>query len=186
MPAIVKRKYLFLYLAIACFAGMVAIFIVDGYLGIYDTVYVTAREYTQKIEADYWSRQSSAYYPTPEYGDGSVYCCIYTNAGDNIIFRYEIANHQFSTYATTVESSVWQQEEIIIDLASEDVEIDSFNTVSVEWKLSSEALENAGFDWVSGQNQYTVRINHGEVERRIIVEFYYNEDLIEPKPSLVR
>jgi len=52
----VKRRYLFLYLALACVAGLTAIFIVDAYLGIYDTVYVTAREYTQKIEADYWLR----------------------------------------------------------------------------------------------------------------------------------
>lgn len=186
MPTLIKRKYLFLYLAIACFAGLVAIFVVDGYLGIYDTIYATAREYTQKIEADYWTRPGASYYPTPEYGDGNVYCCIYTNAGEDVSFRYEIANHRFSTYAITVESSLWQQEEKIIDLVSEDVEIDSFGTATVEWKLSSDALEAAGIDWIAGSNQYTVRINHGEVERRVIVEFYYNEDLVEPKPSLVR
>ena len=85
-----------------------------------------------------------------------------------------------------VESSLWQQEEKIIDLVSEDVEIDSFDTATVEWKLSSDALEAAGIDWIAGSNQYTVRISHGEVERRVIVEFYYNEDLVAPKPSLVR
>jgi hypothetical protein len=39
-----------LYLALACFAGLIAIFIADGYLGIYDTAYVTAGEYEQEIE----------------------------------------------------------------------------------------------------------------------------------------
>ena len=45
------RRHLFLYLALGCFAGLIAIFIVDGYVGIYDTVYVTAGEYEQKNRA---------------------------------------------------------------------------------------------------------------------------------------
>ena len=37
------RRHLFLYLALACFAGLIAISIVDGYMGIYNTVYITTR-----------------------------------------------------------------------------------------------------------------------------------------------
>ena len=51
-----KPRRLFLYLAIACFAALVAIFVVDGYMGVYDTLYVTVGEYEQEIEADYWER----------------------------------------------------------------------------------------------------------------------------------
>jgi len=47
------RRYLFLYLTLACFFGLVAIFIVDGYIGIYDTLYITAGEREQTIEADF-------------------------------------------------------------------------------------------------------------------------------------
>jgi len=183
----VKRKYLFLYLAIACFVGLVAIFVVDGYMGIYDTVYVTVKEYTQKIEADYWLRQYPDYGPAPYGGDGVVYCCVGTTAGDDINFRYEIANHQFSTYSTLVQASVWQQDEKIIDLFSEDVAVAPFEDTMVEWKLSSTDLENTGFIGPSEQDQYaqcTVRISHGDVERRIIVEYYYPRD--ELKPPLVR
>jgi len=179
MPAIIKRKYLYLYIAIACFAALVAIFVVDGYMGIYDTVYITVREYTQKIEPDYWLQEYSYYSPAPGEGDGNVYCCISANAGENVNFSYEIANHEFSTYSTHVTASVWQQNEKIIDLLSEDLSVDSFNEATVEWQLSTTALENTDFNGPTEQNQYTqctVRINHGETERRIIVEFYYLSD----------
>ena len=37
-----ERRNLFLYLTLACFLGIIAIFIFDGYVGIYDTIYVTS------------------------------------------------------------------------------------------------------------------------------------------------
>ena len=174
-----KPRRLFLYLAIACFAGLIGIFVADGYLGLYDTVYVTVREYTQKIEADYWLRYPYIPEPvSPEKG-GATYCCIGADWGQNVLFRYEIENHQFSTYSTLVQASVWQQDEKILDLFSGDVSVGSFDTVGVEWTLSSEELESAGFGEY-GRNQFTVIINRGDVERRIIVDFYYPEESLEP------
>jgi hypothetical protein len=43
-----------LYLALACFAGLIAISIVDGYMGIYYTVYITTGEYEQEIKPESW------------------------------------------------------------------------------------------------------------------------------------
>jgi hypothetical protein len=51
------RKNLFLCLTLACFVGLVAIFVVDGYTGIYDTIYITYGEQVQKVEPDYWLGQ---------------------------------------------------------------------------------------------------------------------------------
>ena len=178
MPIAIKRKYLFLYLAIACFAGMVAIFFVDGYLGIYDTVYVTAREYTEVIEADYWTSPYQYYAPVPGDEDSPSYCCIYTDAGENVSFRYRVENHQFSDYYTSIEASVWQQDEKVMDLFSEDVSISSFDEATVEWKLKSQDLEDAGYPASTRETQYTVKINHGDVERRIIVTFYNPVDIL--------
>ena len=56
-----KRRNLFLYLTLVCFFGLIAIFIIDGYMGIYDTVYITAGEREQKIESDVW-RQGDKYW----------------------------------------------------------------------------------------------------------------------------
>ena len=166
----VTRKYRFLYLAIACFAGLVAIFIVDGYLGVYDTLYITVSEYEEKIEADYWERY---------YDDYSVWRTG-ARADEKISFRYEIDNRTFSTYLTHVQASVWQENEKRMDLFSEDKSIEPFDKAVAEWTLSSEDLD-VSFE-PGGYAQYTVKISYGEVERRIIVSFYYPEEGPYPKP----
>ena len=159
-----KRRDLFLYLGIACFAGLIAIFIVDGYLGIYDTAYITAEEYEQKVEPDFWLRRS------PIWSVGAKW-------GEKVLFRYEIDNRQFSTYSTTIQASVWKENERVIKLFSEDKSVRPFDKVIVEWTLSSQELEKAGF----GVDRYTVRISHGEVERRVVVNFYSPEGPQYPK-----
>lgn len=164
----VKRRYRFLYLAIACFAGLIAVFIVDGYLGIYDTVYITTGEYEQRIEPDWWRREETFWSTGARWGE-------------RVSFRYEIENHQFSTYSTLIQASVWKENERIIDLFSENRSVQPFGTVMVEWTLSSEELESAGFG-IDGYADYTVKINRGDVERTIIVNFYYPEEGPYPKP----
>jgi len=149
------RRLLFLYLALACFVGLVAIFIVDGYLGIYDTVYVTAREYEQKIEPDVWLRQDIAW------STGASW-------GEKVFFRYEVDNRQFSTYTTAIEASVWQANEKVMDLLAEDKVLEPFDKTTVEWTLDSEELETQGLD----TGDYTVRIEREGAERKILVSFY--------------
>ncbi|UCC90137.1 MAG: hypothetical protein JSW24_03050 [Dehalococcoidia bacterium] len=166
-----KRRYLFLYLAIACIAGLVAIFIVDAYLGIYDTLYITTGEYEQKVEADWWMREETFWSTGARWGE-------------KVSFRYEIENHQFSTYSTHIQASVWKENEKVIGLLSEDKSIGPFDKVTAEWTLSSEELESAGFG-VDGYADYTVKISYGDVERRIIVNFYYPEGSEYPVPKPV-
>ncbi len=167
----VKRRRLFLYLAIACFAGLMAIFIVDGYLGIYDTIYVTVGEREQKIEADYWQRPESAW-PTQYENAWQIGATV----GDKITFRYEIENHQFSTYSTPVQASVWKENEKVVDLFSGDVSTGRFGKAMVEWSLSSKELPGL----IPGG--WTVKINRGDVERKIIIDFYYPEAPPIPQP----
>jgi hypothetical protein len=163
----VKRRYLFLYLAIACFAGLVAVFIVDAYLGVYDTIYVTTGEYEQKIEADYWQRPESAW-PT-QYENAWP---IQATVGDQIPFRYEIENHQFSTYSTLVQASVWKENEKVDDLFSRDVSIGRFGKETVTWSLATEELPDLIPGWPA---QFTIKINRGDIERKIILDLNYPE-----------
>jgi hypothetical protein len=174
----VKRRRLFLYLAIACFAGLMSIFIVDGYMGIYDTIYVTVGEYEQKIEASWWQRPESAW-PT-EYENAWV---TGATVGQKITFRYEIENHQFSAYLTTVQASVWQENEKVVDLFSGDVSIGRFGKEMVTWSLATEELPGLTPGWPA---QYTVKINRGDIERKIILELNYPEAPAVPKPELQR
>jgi len=148
------RRSLFLYLALVCFIGLVAIFIVDGYLGIYDTIYITAREYEQEVEPDFWLRQDQAW-------------SIVATWGEKTFFRYEVDNRRFSTYSTTIQASVWKENQKIIDLLTEDKVVKSFDKATVEWTLDSKELESRGFS----VGEYTVKIERDGVERRIIARY---------------
>jgi hypothetical protein len=164
------RKNLFLYLALACFLALIVIFVADGYIGIYDTIYATAGEQQQVIEPDFWLQPSSYEYP--------YYVSV--EWGQKVFFRYEIDNRRFSSYSTVVGASVWQESEKLIDLFSEAKTIEPFDKVSVEWTLSTEDLRQPV---VGASNQYTVKISYGEVERNIVMDFYYPQEYPVPPPK---
>jgi hypothetical protein len=148
------RKNLFLYLTLACFFGLIAIFVVDGYLGVYDTLYVTSGEYEEEIEADFWLRQDWTW------STG-------VNWGENVFLQYEVANHLFSGYSADIAASVWHGQEKEIDLGAYPVSIDPFGKAEVEWLVdTTELLPNP-----PEQNyQYSIIIKRGEIERKIIID----------------
>jgi hypothetical protein len=147
------RKNLYLYLALACFLALIAVFVVDGYMGVYDTAYVTSGEQEQKIEADFWLQ---------DYNTWSVGA----NWGEKVFFRYEIDNRQFSSYSADIEVSLWRSQQKIQDLLSQELQIASFDSGQLEWVVDTSELEPAppeqGYE-------YTVVIKRGELERRIIL-----------------
>lgn len=159
------RRKLFLYLALACFLSLIAIFIVDGYLGIYDTIYVTTGEREQRIGPEYWLQR----YPITYY--------LRADWGERVFFRYEIDNRRFSSYSTLVQASVWKENEKVLDLFSEEKSIEPFDKAMVEWTLSTQELDVS----VDGRAQYTVKIGHGEVARSIVVDLDYPREM-EPPP----
>lgn len=165
-----SKRNLYLYLAIACFIGVIAIFVIDGYLGIYDTIYITTGEQEMIVEPDYWSGRHRG---VPE-----AYYYMGANWGEKVFFRYEIDNRRFSSYSTSIGASVWKENERVFDLFSQDKVIRPFDQAMVEWILDSEELQSHGFD----VGEYTVKIEHEGVERRIIVS-YYSLSLQQPYPA---
>ena len=168
-----KRIRLFLYLAIACFAGIIAIFVFDGYVGTYDTVYVTTGEYEQEIGTDFWQNQQPKYaYP---YNIGVRW-------GDSVYFRYEIDNRTSSAYIATVEASLWKSNEELFVLFNQDIEISGFDKKTVEWTVETGDVEETGL----GAGEYTVKIMRGEVElgRGIVLGFYSPADAVKPPPPV--
>jgi len=151
------KRNLYLYLAIACFIGIIAIF-VDGYLGIYDTIHITTGEQEMTVKPEYWLGR----YP----GEPEAY---YAGAdwGKKVFFRYEVDNRRFSSYSTSIQASLWKENEKVLDLFSEDKLIKSFDKAIVEWTLDSEELQSRGFD----VGVYTVKIERKGVERWIIVAY---------------
>ena len=167
----IKSRNLYLYLALACFAGIIAIFIADGYLGIYDTVYITSGEHEQKIEPDYWQRPWAKEHGYDYYGVGSEW-------GEPVYFRYQIDNRTFSTYSTNIEASVWKSGQKIIDLLDKDASIASFEQATLDWTLQTDELGIGSFE-TGKKYSVSVKVNHGDVERKIVVDF---PRIVEPAP----
>jgi len=164
-----KRRNLFLYLTLVCFFGLIAIFIVDGYMGVYDTVYVTAGEREQKIESDIWLQ-------------GDKFWSSGVNRGEKAFFRYEVDNRQFSSYTADIEVSVWRSQEKVRDLISQTMVINAFDKGQLEWAIDS--TEILPSDALPEQSyEYTVMIKRGEIERNVIL--YINPVPYPLKPAPV-
>jgi len=161
-----KQRNIFLYLALACFVGIIAIFIVDVYMGVYDTLYVTAGEREQKIEPDFWLR-------------GDYLWSTGVNQGEKVFFRYEVDNRQFSQYSVPVEVSVWRMQEKVLSLISQPIVVAPFRKGEVEWVVDSSELLPSGVP-PEQTYEHTVIIKRGEIERKVIV--YINPPAYPPKP----
>jgi hypothetical protein len=160
------KKNLFLYLALACFVGLIAIFVFDGYIGLYDNLHITTAEYEQTIEADQWELYEN-YKPSVDIA-----------WGDKVLFSYQINNRRFSGYDTAIQVSLWKEDDKILDLVTEDTVIGAFDETQLEWDITTPDLEKVGL----GIDNYTLKINQGDIERELIVRFYSTEDPSYPKP----
>ncbi|MFC1915415.1 hypothetical protein ACFLW4_01810 [Chloroflexota bacterium] len=169
---VTRRKNLFLYLTLVCFFALVAIFIVDGYMGIYDTLLITAGEREQQIEPDVWLKQD-------RFWSAGV------NRGEKAFFRYEVDNRQFSSYTADVEVSVWHSQEKVRDLISLPISIGGFDKGQLEWVIDT--AEFVPSDAPTEQRyEYTVIIKRGEIERKIIVDINYPTYPLKPVPPAPR
>jgi len=164
-----KRKNLYLYLTLACFLGLIAVFTVDGYLGVYDTIYITAGEQEQKIEADFWLRQDR-FWSTGVSWDEKVFC------------RYEVDNRQFAKYSADVTVSVWRSQEKVHELLGQPMSIAAFKQGKLEWVLDTAELK---IDDISPEQGYefSVIINRGEIERKVIVHISPADYPAKPIPA---
>ncbi|MDP3879463.1 MAG: hypothetical protein Q8Q07_04050 [Dehalococcoidales bacterium] len=163
------RKNLYLFLALACFLALVGIFIVDGYMGVYDTVFITTGEFEQRVEDDYWQQAGRGFAPVPVPVGGSTNAYfVYANRGDRIAFRYEVDNRLFSNYAADIDISAWRSQEKLRDLASQSMQLGSFEKGEVRWELNTDEFRPEGIPAEQAYN-LSVVINAGKVERRIVI-----------------
>jgi len=159
----------------ACFLGIIAIFVVDGYLGIYDTIYLTAGEREQKIEADFWlQREGNEGWRQDWYGG------TWTNWGDKVLFRYEVDNRQFSTYSANIEVSVERSQQKVQGIISQPITVASFDQGQLTWIVDTEKLKPDGTT-PEQPYEFSVVIKRGELERRIIL--YINPSPVKPIPA---
>jgi len=159
-----NAKNLYLYIALACFLGLVAIFVVDGYMGTYDTIFMTAGGQEQRDE-----QIAQEVYDNGSYYESALFAHP-TDWGEKIFFRYGVDNRRFQSYSADIEVSLWgksQQDAGFLghkvqDLISQQLEIAAFGKDQLEWVVDTGELE----PWFV---EYSVIIKRGELEGRIIL-----------------
>ena len=149
-----KRNFLFLYLTLACFVGIILIFVFDGYIGIYDDLTVTSGEREVTVDAEVWMRNDP-------YRSTSV------EWGEKAFFRYEVDNRRFSTYTADIEVSLWHSQEKVADLVATQLSVASFGKGQLEWVLDTAELVPADIPPEQGYD-FTVVIKRGNIERSLI------------------
>jgi len=145
-----KKKNLYLYGVLLCFIGIIIIFFVDGYLGVYSTVYIKSMEQEQRFEFEI-EQEWKPY--------------IFARWGDMISFRYEIDNRSFFSYPATVEVSLWRGEKQVTELFRENVSIRPFDKKTLNWMLDTAKLEQP----MGSDANYTLKIIEGKTEQEFIV-----------------
>jgi len=90
-----------------------------------------------------------------------------------------VDNRQFSSYTADIEVSVWHSQEKVRDLISRPMSIAAFDKGQVEWVMDTAELLP---DELSPEQAYefSVIINRGQIERKIIV--YINPRTYSSKP----
>ncbi len=150
-----QNRNLYLGLTIAFFLAIIAIFVFDGYMGLYDTVTITTQEREETIEPEYWLRDNYHNYT-------------WTEEGQEVHFRYELDNRTFSSYSADVEVAIWFGETKQEVLLSQAVAIGSFDKEELTWTVDTATLRPA--DIPENQDyEFSVIIERDGVERRIIV-----------------
>ncbi|MBT9149463.1 MAG: hypothetical protein AAGB97_04485 [Dehalococcoidia bacterium] len=150
------RRNLYLYLTLACFVAIIGIFVVDGYMGIYDTLHITTDGQRQRIEPDHWPRQDWVWVST------------WVTWGDKAFFRYEVDNRWFSAYTADIEVSVWRGQEKVLDLIAQQISVLAFDEGQVEWVIDTTELLPSDVP-PEQRYDYTLIIKRAEIEREIIV-----------------
>lgn len=145
-----KKRNLYLYGVLLCFIGIIVIFFVDGYLGVYDTVYVKSMEQEQKYEFE-TEREWKPY--------------VFTRWGDVVSFRYEIDNRSFFSYSGLVEVSLWQSEKQVMEIFGESISVRPFDRKTLSWTLDTTKVEQP----VGRDISYTLKIKEGKTEREFII-----------------
>ncbi|MFC1966111.1 hypothetical protein ACFLWI_04100 [Chloroflexota bacterium] len=141
-------------------------------MGIYDTVYITAGEREEKIEADTWLRQGS-------------FQSTWINRGEKVFLRYAVANHRFSSYSADIEVSVWHSQEKVLNLLSQQMSVAAFDDGQLEWTVDSAELLPSDLPPEQGY-EFSVIIKRGAIERKIIVYVNSYPGQIKPMPAPYR
>ncbi len=168
-----RKNYLYLGLALACFLGIILIFVFDGYVGVYDSLVMDNGVFEQRVEGDQWDTEMFGYL-------ASV-----STDGSDIEFTYTVANHRFSAYEAPVAVTLWYDQDKIADLATATISTGAFASAELTWSIAAAEILPEGFPKDERYNTVMV-ITRGEIERRVRVYIepsLIKEIIIPPPPG---
>jgi hypothetical protein len=169
-----KNNSLFLFLALACFVGIILIFIFDGYIGVYDRLVMDNLQYKQTVEGDQWAQQEKF---------GGVVGTSIDRSGQ-VDFTYTIENHRFSPFTDSVKISLWSNKVETANLLSEQVSIPAFDKKEFKWTVSAVDILPANYS--TGQSYFvSLKIKRNTIERQVNVNVYTSPDTIKMIPAPV-
>ncbi len=156
------HRYPFLLLAITCFIALIAIFVFGGYMGVFDTLYITSGANQLVLGTDELMHPES----TPSYDyrlERQITWGIKTS------FAYELENRRLSPYETHIEVTLWGQNQPgPLLLLSQDIRVEPFKKTKLEWSIDPQNLGSRGFQ----AGLYTLRINREGADRSIFMTTY--------------
>jgi hypothetical protein len=144
-----------LYLTLACFLGIILIFVFDGYIGVYDTLVIDNGQFQQTVESDQWD--------PGRYG-GLASTNI--DRSGSVDFTYKVENHRFSSLQSDLQISLYFQQEKVADIYNGAIEAAAFKEGTYEWSLNSSDIVPADFPSDQPYNAY-ILLKRGDVEHRI-------------------
>jgi hypothetical protein len=163
-----KQKYLFLYLAVACFIGIILIFVFDGYMGFYETLTMNSGEQTQAVTTEEWIQSQKNNYPVE----------LWPSVSGNFSFSYQIDNRRFSSYQAEISVSVWKNQEKVADLLTKSVNVGAFSSETLAWVIDPVPLLGV---IANTDNQFTLEIDRGNIKRSIVIHYsLYNPKIPPP------
>lgn len=167
----VKHKNIYLFLALACFIGIIVIFIFDGYIGVYDSLVMDNGQFKQTVDWEEWANQEK----------------YRTVAGTSIErngqadFTYVIENHRFSEYNGSLEVTLWSNKVKVADLISQPFTIPAFDKAEATWSVNAAEILPANYN-LNQNYVYIVNIKTADVEREVNINIYVS-DVIKTIPA---
>jgi hypothetical protein len=153
-----RHKTLYLLLALACFLGIIVIFIFDGYLGVYDTLRIDNGQFPQTITTEQWQQQEEFGYPPS----------VSVDRDRSVNLTYTVENHRFSAYSADVRVSLFYGVDKVGDVTAGRVESRAFG--SGEFTFVVNAGDFLPADYPTDQSyNLNMLIERGDVERRVMV-----------------
>lgn len=170
LKILIRRRFIYLFLAAMCFLTALMTYFIDGYLGIYDTLSVSIDgKIDQVVETYQWLRRDGSWVGSAPWGK-------------TVYFSYKIENHEFSEYGAIIEVSLWHDGEELGKLASQSLAIAVFRAGKVNWSIDTLDLEPAPPS-SSTPYTYSIFIGSDRIHRELI--FYITEPLKQKETEVI-